>query len=173
MWKDDEGGVDPGEIITPEMKSGIESSDLFLCVLSTDYFQSENCKIELRHASELRKTFFPIEWVGRSRFSLPPEFQSVLGNMLRHKYDPEAINENAEARKCVNKVIAAIGQLMNTVTFYHNVCMWALYYYSEVIFIVIDGIKSTSGKKEVPEAGIYVKQLIVLLTDRVKKTLLY
>ena len=114
MWKD-ERVLEPGAKLTPEMLSGIESSDLFLCVLSTDYFQSEKCKMELRHALKHEKKFFPIEWVGR--FSLSHEFESSLKDMLRHKYDPEAINEKAEERKCVNKVIAVIGQLMNTVTF--------------------------------------------------------
>ena len=117
--------MNPGADLTAEILSGVESSDLFLCVLSTDYFQSENCKMELQHALQHGKKLFPIEWVGR--FSLPREFESSLKGMLRHKYDPEAINEKAEERKCVNKVIAVIGQLMNTVTFtIVYIYMWAL-----------------------------------------------
>ena len=111
----------PGANLTPEIMSSIESSDLFLCVLSTDYFQSEWCEEELRHALEHGKKLFPIEWVGQ--FSLPSEFdndESQLKGMLRHKYDPEAINDNAETRKCMNEVISVIGQLMNTVNFYNN-----------------------------------------------------
>ena len=86
--------MDPGAILTAEMLSGVESSGLFLCVLSNDYFESDNCKKELWHAIKHRKKIFPIEWVGR--FSLPTEFESSLKGMLRHRYDPEAINENAE-----------------------------------------------------------------------------
>ena len=111
MWKDDEGGINPGANLTTKMKSGIESSDLFVCVLSTDYFQSDKCLLELRHALEREKKFFPIEWVGR--FCLPPEFdndENPLKGMLRHRYDPEAINENTEARICVNQITAIISQ---------------------------------------------------------------
>ena len=111
----------PGANLTPEIMSSIESSDLFLCVLSTDYFDSEWCINELNHAIKHGKKLFPIEWVGK--FSLPTKFELQLKDKLRYKYDPEAINENAETRKCVNEVISVIGQLMNTVNFYNNAYM--------------------------------------------------
>ena len=106
----------PGANLTPEILSSIESSDLFLCVLSTDYFDSEWCKNELKHAIKHGKKLFPIEWVGK--FFLPTKFESQLKDILRRKYHPKAINEKAETRKCVNEVISVIGQLMNTVNFY-------------------------------------------------------
>ncbi len=56
-WQDIPPGV---ERFADEIKRGIEGADMFLAVLSPDYWESPYCVGELRYASELNKKIIPI-----------------------------------------------------------------------------------------------------------------
>ena len=101
----DEKDMDQGDALPKELAEAINNRDLFVCVLSKGYFESKSCPKEIRYAQHLEKSLFPIHW---GEDDLPDEFQFLLGDILRHNYNPQTKNSQEELQKCVDEVMKVI-----------------------------------------------------------------
>ena len=101
----DEKDMRPGDALPNELAEAINESDLFICVLSEEYFESKWCPKEIRYGQYVEKRLFPIHW---GEDTLPDEFQFLLGNILRHNYNPKAKNFQEEFQICVDKLMNVI-----------------------------------------------------------------
>ena len=104
VWIDDRG-IAVGEKVDPTIAKGINESDIFVCVLSDEFFASDYCQNELGFAHNLKKRVFPIRW---NNSSLQPEFQLPFGRILRHTYNPQAESPDAELQKCVDEFMRMV-----------------------------------------------------------------
>ena len=95
----DERDMYPGDALPTELTEAINNCDLFVCVLSKEYFESEWCPLEISFAERVKKRLFPIHW---GEDNLPDE------DIIRHNYNPESENYQEELQKCVDKVMEVI-----------------------------------------------------------------
>ena len=104
VWMDNED-MHPGDALPKELAEAINNCDLFVCVLSKEYFESKWCEKEIRYAQYVEKRLFPIHW---GEDNLPDEFQFLLGDIIRHNYNPKAKNYQEELLTCVDKLMNVI-----------------------------------------------------------------
>lgn len=112
-WKDDRK-MSPGQQLPEEIRKGVESCSLFVCVMSPGYFDSFWCNTEFEIANDKQKKLFPIQWKNHADFKYKPEhlrkYPKIGDNLLRHKFDTEAVNMEAEKAKCAAEIIRLINQ---------------------------------------------------------------
>ena len=127
-WKDDEVMV-AGDPLTVKIREGIEQCDLFVCLMSPNYFKSEWCKGEFELAKQENKSLFPIQWEDRNGFSDGDSFKfeypedvlqkfedlrgkglSANGNPLRHIYYDNDLNKNYEKAQCIIELMKFINK---------------------------------------------------------------
>ena len=82
----------------------INKSDIFVCVLSDEFFASEYCRNEFDFAHNAKKRLFPIKWNDNS---FPEEYWSPFDSILHHTYNPQA-NPDAELQKCVDEFVRIV-----------------------------------------------------------------
>ena len=115
VWIDDDG-IAAGERLDEILAENIIKHDIFVCVLSDKYFESDFCQSELDFAHNLKKKVFPIKW---NDSTLPPAFIFNYGHICRHTYNPQAENLDAELQKCVDEFMklaeSKLYTLLNTV----------------------------------------------------------
>ena len=103
VWVDWEN-LPPGvEGFSDEIQRGIEGADAFVCVLSTDYLQSEYCLTELREALKLKKRVIPL--VVKKFDPLPPP--EGIGHINWIYFTPHAGQKN-EFEDSFPKVVKAL-----------------------------------------------------------------
>ena len=128
-WKVDHE-IKPGQSIPDKIKEGVEPCSLFVCLMSPSYFESGWCKGELEMANAKGKPLFPIQWKDHN-FKYPADTLEKYPNLvdpkgldnnripnqnpLRHLYDENAINIEAEKKRCVSKIIERVKELQNEV----------------------------------------------------------
>ena len=91
----------PGDALPNELAKAINNCNLFVCVLSKEYFESKWCEKEIRYAQYVEKRLFPIHW---GEDNLPDEFKLLP----RHDYNPKAKNSQEEFQICVEKLMNVI-----------------------------------------------------------------
>ena len=57
VWIDDDG-IRVGDWLVPTIRKSIENSEIVVCVLSDEFFESEYCQNELACAHKEKKRFF-------------------------------------------------------------------------------------------------------------------
>ena len=97
VWLDD-NAMFPGDMITTEISHAIKKSDIFVCLLSKEFFESEWCPKELNFATFKRKKVFPIWW---NNDVLPDTFEFKHGDEMLYSYNSQADNPEEELKKCV------------------------------------------------------------------------
>ena len=99
VWIDD-NDMAAGDSLVPNIVKGINKSDITVCVLTRQFFESAYCNDELDFAHNAKKRLFFIEW---NDTELPEEFRFKYGGIRRHTYNPQTENPDAELQKCVDE----------------------------------------------------------------------
>ena len=88
-----------GDKLVPAITEAINKSDIFVCVLSDEFFASKYCQNEFDFADNAKKRLFPIKW---NDSSFPDEYRFTFDRILHHTYNPQE-NPDAELQKCVEE----------------------------------------------------------------------
>ena len=104
VWRDD-NGTQPGDSLPEKLSKAINKCDLFVCLLSKEYFDSEWCLKQIRFAQDTQKRLFAIHW---GKDEIPDDFKFLLGDMLSHNYNPQADDSEKELQKCLEELISVI-----------------------------------------------------------------
>ena len=115
VFKDDHEVV-AGEELTPRLKEEIRKCDLFVSMLSKQYFDSKWCRDELEEALKKKKQVTPVvfdyDGFRYEDFKYPEslsEKYSELNDKLRQKFDCEESNQE---EKCTEKILQFIEKIM-------------------------------------------------------------
>ena len=103
-WKDDER-MHAGAKLPERIATAISDRNVFLCILSNEYYQSTWCSDEFQYAVTEKKKLFPIRWNGDE---IPPEYKLRMGDILYHKFNPRAVDPEGEVDKCMDELMKFI-----------------------------------------------------------------
>ena len=104
VWIDDDD-MAAGDDLAQKISDGIIKSDIFVCVLSAEFFESDYCPNELDFAHNAKKRLFPIMW---NDSSLPDRFKLRYDGVRRHDYNSQVDNPDEELKKCVDEFMRMV-----------------------------------------------------------------
>ena len=105
VFKDEKGTIDPADELSEEISAGIANCDIFLCILSKEYYKPGWCLKELTDAVSKKKKLFCICW---GDDEIPENFKLLLEDTVYHKYNPQADNPEKEFEDCVENLMKFI-----------------------------------------------------------------
>ena len=103
-WKDDEE-MHPGVKLPKHIATAINNCDVFLCILSNEYYKSGWCPDEFDFAKSKGKKLFCIRW---NDDEIPLEYEFQMGRSLYHKFNPQAVDPEGEVDKCMDQLMKFI-----------------------------------------------------------------